>query len=250
MPYQGDYSTIVRMYDGDYAKLRTPSGDVDFYVEEAKRCGGPVAEFGCGSGRILIPTVLAGIEAVGVDSSEAMLAQARANHEGLQLHLGDMRDCDLGRRFKLVTIPFRALSHVEEADDHIRVFENMRRHLDSDGRLIFDVFHPSYKHLSEPQENVLGIEREEDGKQIRRYHTSVPSHATQSIAVIMRWEVEDASGAIEEFSESFSMRYFFRYELEHALVRAGLAVETIWGRFDRTPFVDGSPEMIFVCRSA
>lgn len=249
MPYRGEYSTIVRMYDGDYAKLRTPCGDVDFYVEEAKRCGGPVVEFGCGSGRILIPTVLAGIEAVGVDSSAAMLAQARANHEGLELHLGDMRDYDLGRKFKLVTIPFRALSHVEEADDHLRVFENMRRHLDADGRFVFDVFQPSYKHLSEPARDFLGIEREEDGKKIRRYHTSVPHAETQILDVTMRWEVEDASGEIEEFSESFTMRYFFRFELEHALARAGLEVEALWGDFDRSPFGEGSPDMIFVCRN-
>ena len=31
------YETIARTYDGDYAVHRTPSGDVDFYVEEAER---------------------------------------------------------------------------------------------------------------------------------------------------------------------------------------------------------------------
>ena len=30
-------------------------GDVQFYIEEAQKAGAPVLEFGCGTGRILIP---------------------------------------------------------------------------------------------------------------------------------------------------------------------------------------------------
>ena len=72
-----DYDSVIAgMYDADYAAARTVSGDVDFYVEEAKRSGGPVAEFACGTGRVLIPTAQAGIEIVGVDASHDMLARA------------------------------------------------------------------------------------------------------------------------------------------------------------------------------
>ena len=37
---ENPYGRIAEMYDGDYAELRAPSGDIDFYVEEAKRSGG------------------------------------------------------------------------------------------------------------------------------------------------------------------------------------------------------------------
>jgi hypothetical protein len=40
------------MYDADSAALRTPSGDVAFYVEAARAAGGPVPELGCGSGQL------------------------------------------------------------------------------------------------------------------------------------------------------------------------------------------------------
>lgn len=36
-------------------------GDVQFYVEEARKSGSPVLELGCGTGRILIPIAEAGI---------------------------------------------------------------------------------------------------------------------------------------------------------------------------------------------
>ena len=246
--YENAYGRIAEMYDGDYAHLRTPRGDVDFYVDEAKRAGGPVLEIGCGTGRILVPIADAGVAVAGLDFSEPMLAKAREKREGLDLHQGDMRDFDLGRTFKLVTIPFRALSHIDRAEDHIAVFRNVRRHLDADGRFIFDVFHPSYKHLAEDNEDVLGIERDEDGKKIRRYFSSFKHPARQMMDCSFRWEIEDADGGIETFSETFTMRWFFRFELEHALDRAGFDLEVVWGDFDRSPLADDSPELLFVAR--
>jgi SAM-dependent methyltransferase len=249
MPYEGE-SAIARFYDGDYAHFRTPSGDVAFYVEEALRSGGPVLEFGCGTGRVLVPTAAKGIEITGVDASEAMLAQLRARLPGADVRLGDMRDFDAGRTFPLVTIPFRPIAHVIAAEDHVRLFSNMRRHLAPGGRLVFDFFHPKLAMLAAPQPEKLGIDRVEGGKRIRRYWSAVPHVSRQVNDVTLRWEVEDADGRIERAETRFEMRWFYRFELEHVLARAGLAVEALYGNFDRSAFGDDSPEMIFVARGA
>jgi hypothetical protein len=42
------------------------------------------------------------------------------------------------------------------------------------------------------------------------------------------------------------MRYYFRYELEHLLARAGFEIAELLGDYDRSPFTDSSPEMIVV----
>jgi ubiquinone/menaquinone biosynthesis C-methylase UbiE len=53
--------------------------DIPFYVELARAAGGPVVELAVGTGRVAIPVAQAlGRPVVGVDSSPAMLAQARA----------------------------------------------------------------------------------------------------------------------------------------------------------------------------
>ena len=44
------------------------------------------------------------------------------------------------------------------------------------------------------------------------------------------------------------MRWFFHYELHHLLARCGLAVEAVYGDFDRSPFGENSREQIFVAR--
>ncbi len=244
--YDRPYGKIADMYDGDYELHRTPSGDVDFYVEEARKSAGPVLELGCGTGRVLVPTAEAGVDITGLDLSDTMLSKAREKRDGLTLHQGDMRDFDLGRRFRLITIPFRGLSHIDSADDHLRVFANVRKHLEDDGRFIFDVFQPSYKHLAENDKDALSFERVDGDTKIRRYFSTQKHPSIQMMDCEFRWEIEDASGAIEEFREAFTMRWFFRYELEHALARSGFFVETIWGNFDRSPLADDSKELIFV----
>jgi SAM-dependent methyltransferase len=249
MPYHGE-SAIARFYDGDYAHFRTPSGDVAFYVEEAVRSKGPVLELGCGTGRILVPTAAKGIAITGVDASEAMLSRLRAKLPEADVHLGDMRDFDAKRKFALVTIPFRAIAHVLDASDHVRVFANVRRHLAPRGRLVFDFFHPKLKYLAMPQPEKLDFERTEGGSRIRRFSRAVPHASRQVNDVTFRWEVEGADGRIEHTKTEFEMRWFYRFELEHILARAGLEVEALHGGFDRSPLGDESPEMIFVARAA
>jgi SAM-dependent methyltransferase len=250
MPYGDADSPIVRYYDGDYSHFRTPSGDVAFYVEEAVRSKGPVLELGCGTGRVLLPTAEKGVAITGVDASEAMLSRLREKLPDADVLVGDLRDFDLGRRFALVTIPFRPIAHILDAEDHVRVFANVRRHLAPEGRLVFDFFHPKLAFLHAPRPEKLDFERTEGDRRIRRYSSTRPHPSRQVNEVTLRWEVEDPRGAIERHETRFGMRWFYRFELEHVLARAGLAVEALYGDFDRSPLADDSPEMIFLARPA
>jgi ubiquinone/menaquinone biosynthesis C-methylase UbiE len=54
------------------------TADVPFYVELAREADGPLVELAVGSGRVGIPVAEAtGRRVVGIDTSPAMLAQAR-----------------------------------------------------------------------------------------------------------------------------------------------------------------------------
>jgi SAM-dependent methyltransferase len=55
----------------------------------------PVADLGCGPGRVTAHLQSLGLKAVGVDLSPAMVAVARAAHPGLQFHVGSMAALDL-----------------------------------------------------------------------------------------------------------------------------------------------------------
>ncbi|UQU61436.1 methyltransferase domain-containing protein [Couchioplanes caeruleus] len=57
--------------------------------------GGPVADVGCGPGRITDHLHRAGLDTFGVDLSPAMIEVARRDHPGLRFEVGSMTDLDL-----------------------------------------------------------------------------------------------------------------------------------------------------------
>ena len=147
---------MVSAYDvlgADYdAWCRSVTEDVGFYVGLAVAAG-RVLEVGVGSGRIAVPTAVAGAEVVGVDSSPVMLGLARraaaAAGVTLDLHRADMRRLPPLGRFPVVTVPFRALLHLAGDRERLEVLRGLRRVLEPDGTLAFDVFHPDRQDISE-----------------------------------------------------------------------------------------------------
>jgi ubiquinone/menaquinone biosynthesis C-methylase UbiE len=91
--------------------------DIPFYVDLACEAEGTLVELAVGSGRVAIPVAHeAGRPVIGIDSSPAMLQQARerAAAAGVDLDLreGDIRDLTLDEPAALIYCPFRALLHL------------------------------------------------------------------------------------------------------------------------------------------
>ncbi len=112
-------------------------------------------ELGVGTGRIAIPTALAGAHVIGVDSSAGMLAVCaeRAREAGvaerLDLRLGDLRRPPVDERVPLVTCPFRSYLHLRDDDERLEALRAARELLRPGGRLVFDVFTPSREDIEE-----------------------------------------------------------------------------------------------------
>src|SRR5688572_8084309 len=130
--------------------------DVGFYVEEARKARGAVVELGCGTGRILLPIARADCAIIGVDSSRRMLERCFAKlaaepatvQARVTLYEHDIRDFALGATFSLAIAPFRVVQQLITVDDQLRFLAAVHRHLPPAGRLIFDVFNPSFAALS------------------------------------------------------------------------------------------------------
>src|SRR5213078_1931472 len=107
------YDAIAELYDPWSASVVE---DVGFYLDEARRSGGPVVELGVGTGRIAVPIAADGIRVIGIDSSRGMLdvCARRAALSGVELDLrvGDLRDPPVHERVPLVICPFRSYLHL------------------------------------------------------------------------------------------------------------------------------------------
>jgi SAM-dependent methyltransferase len=257
------------LYDSFFADLydeaplvRNRLSDVAFYREEARVSGEPLLELGCGTGRITLAAAEEGQKVTGLDRSNQMLARAvkhRASfpaevQERVRFVHGDMSKFDIGEKFGLVIIPFRPFQHLLEVQQQLACLRCSRNHLLPEGRLILDVFHPDPERLHDPRflvETPLVEYAAQDGRavqiseRVRAYHQS-----RQQNEVEMIFLVNHPGGRSERLVFSWTLRYFFRYEVEHLLVRAGFTVESVYGNFDRSPLEDSSPEMIFIAKRA
>lgn len=257
-----DNPFIAEFYDSVVPYLGRQ--DVSFFVEMAQLSGGPVLELGCGTGRVLIPIAESGIEIVGLDASPLMLAvcrdkllrasqDVRSRVTGL-VH-GDMRDFELGRKFSLVTIPFRPFQHLLTVDDQMSCLANIRRHLADRGKLVLDIFNPSLPHLAD--ESYLQEHGEEpefvtpDGRKVvRRARIISRDYFNQITQNELIYDVTHPDAREERLVHRFPMRYLFKFEAEHLLARCGFGVETVYADYDKSPYGSKYPgELIFVAKA-
>jgi SAM-dependent methyltransferase len=204
--------------------------DVPFYVGLAVDTAGPLVELAVGSGRVAIPVALAtGRTVIGVDSSPAMLAQARAaaREAGVTLDLreGDMRDLALAEPAGLVYCPYRALFHLPTWADRRRVFEGVARSLRPGGRFAWNVF--AFDHRIAAR--VDG--RHQDAPVPHRVGFDIPDN---------RMDLTLDDGATS------SLWWATKNEWLGLLDVAGLALEALYGNFDRSPLTAESREYVFV----
>jgi SAM-dependent methyltransferase len=248
------YGTVSsRYYDAVYESLRGGSGDVEFYRRLARHCGGPVLELGCGTGRVLLPIAADGIECVGLDQSPRMfdVVQRKRLPSALRLVLARMQDFDLGgERFRLIFSAFRSMQHLYTVEDQLACLARVRRHLAPGGLFAFDVFAPNLERIAQAEEPETEEARfEEDGVEVRRYTAVSRDHPNQMMRVRMRYERRRGTEVLGNDVVEFRMRYFFRYEIEHLLARAGFDDVRVHGGFDERPYDYVSGETVVVARS-
>lgn len=248
---------VAQLYDQVILYRERP--DVDFFQQEALVSGGPVLEVGCGTGRVLLPTARSGISITGLDLSSHMLdvcrralqRESREVQERVTLVEGDMRDFDLGQKFNLITTPFRPFQHLLTVEDQLRCLASIRRHLAPDGVFILDIFNPSLTGITANNiDQEVGEEPEfttPEGIKVRRYNkTKARDHYRQILDVELIYYLTYPDGREERIVHAFQMRYLFRFEAEHLLVRAGFQVLDLFSDYHKNPYGALYPgELIF-----
>jgi len=249
---------VAEFYDVAYETHR--SKDIDFFTDYSRKSGGRTLELGCGTGRVLIPTAIAGCEITGLDLSPYMLARCRQEldnqprevKERVRLIQADMTAFDTSEKYSLVTIPFRPFQHLISVGEQKACLNCVSQHLVPGGSLIIDVFHPYPPRLVPDPTYTVEVEdlpetELPDGRKLRRTNRVAAFHRDQQYNdVELIYYVTHPGGKTERLVQAFPMRYFFRYEVEHLLNLCGLKVVDLFGDFDRSSFSGDSPEMIFV----
>jgi SAM-dependent methyltransferase len=233
------YDPFAEIYD-EWSEHMTE--DVAFYVDLAREAEGPIVELAVGNGRVAIPVAReTGRKVIGIDSSAAMLTQAReraaAAGVDLELRQGDMRDLELEEPAGLIYSPFRSLLHLPNWQDRRRVFERVAAALKPGGRFAWNAF--VFDPLTAAR--VSGeVQQHADGSRIWQ---RIDYDPTESRIDITAWVDRPGEG-----ERKISLWWVNRAEWEGQIEVAGLEVEALYGDFDRSPFDKESREFVWVAR--
>ncbi|HWX55876.1 MAG TPA: class I SAM-dependent methyltransferase [Verrucomicrobiae bacterium] len=252
------YALSAKYYDQAYAAM-TDLTDVPFYLDLAKRIGGPVLELACGTGRVLLPIARAGIAIHGVDNSAPMLVvlhknlarEAKDVRELVSVFEGDMRTFRANQKYALVTIPFRPLQHMYTVEDQVAALKTAAFHLEDDGVLAFNVFYPLFERLySGIGQEILEAEwTAGPGKVVQRYFRKESlDKINQNFSLTFIFRTWQNGKLIQEESEPLKMSYYTYPHLRALFLLAGLEIVEEYGSFARTPLDNDAQEMIFLLR--
>ncbi len=226
--------------------------DIPFWIDRATSVTGKVLELACGTGRVSLPLLEAGVRLTCVDYAPGMLFQFRQklSARGLScpIFCQDMAELDLKERFDLVFIPFHSFSEIMSARRQRRALRKIHAHLAERGRFICTLHNPVVRAASM------------DGtmRPIGEY----PLQDAQILRVSARMSV-DRTGRVasgEQIYERFSADkslidrrilpinfcLITTVEMESMLTESGYIMESLLGDYHRAEFDErNSPFMIF-----
>jgi SAM-dependent methyltransferase len=251
---------LAEYYDLEYASY---DEDLGFYVQYALAMDPaheyPLLELGCGTGRVAVALAEAGFRVTAVDVSPGMLdvcrasALARGVSDRVTAVQADMRD--LGNippgPYNLAYCAINTFAHLLTTEDQLAMLGAVRARLVQHGLLILDIT-PPLPHLMPPTDGdvmLQGTYPASDGALVHKTVAGWADPSTQTHLVTLFYDRETPDGTITRTSQTFTLRWAGRYEMELLLRVAGYTLEKLYGDYDLNEYGEDSERMIFVART-
>jgi SAM-dependent methyltransferase len=250
------YAALARYYDLENADF---TEDLDYWLQLADEAGDPILELGCGTGRVLLNLARRGHAVTGLDNSPEMLARLGAKLEAAsgrhlpappQIVQAALEDFELPLRYRLALMPFNTFMHLLTPSAQLGALERIRRHLGPGGLLALDVPNPGDAYAAQDQGVTLERTFADGDRTVQQFSSIAIDRAAQLAQITWIYDATDPAGSVRRTVVPLTLRYTFPAEMRLLLERSGLGLTHLYGDYDRSPFVDGSPRMLVLATAA
>lgn len=227
---------IADDYDDLYADLDT-SGAVQRLADLAE--GGPVLEFGIGTGRLALPLMERGIEVHGVEASDEMVAKLRTKPLGDRVRVidGDFCHVEAGADFALVVLAFNTIFALPDQQAQVRCFACAARHLRPGGRFVLEAWVPDIGAFRHNRAVRPRIQRA-DAISVEVAELDPVHQIMRTTQTVMR------NGSVRLYPANH--RYAWPAELDLMAQLAGMRLTDRWQDWKGAPFTENSRDHISV----
>jgi SAM-dependent methyltransferase len=247
-----------------WAENNITGPEIAFYLRMIDRYGQPALDAGCGTGRLLIPFLRAGLDVDGCDVSEDMLAycQQAAEREGFapRLYRQALQQLDVSRVYQTIVACGVFGVGVSRAQDFIAL-QRFHQHLAPGGVLVFDVVLPysdgelwplwqtnAQKRLPEAWAESIGTPPL-DGRDYQLHYRLVAVNSLeQQTTGEMRTLLFKDGHLLADDTYRLISNYYFPNEVRLLLEKAGFTVEAEKGDWMDTDVTADHQSIVFVAR--
>lgn len=233
---------------------------VPFYLGLAREASGAVAEFACGTGRLLIPIAREGIEVWGVESPGAMTArlgrrlmdEPEETRRFVKLVEADPAKVDLGREFALVFVAFGGLQLYLDDEALAAFLATLARHVAPGGVAAFDLIRPdgTARAQSGIMRHAWTMERRRFRETVSRFESLTVDESAGLLQLAVFLDTVDETGQIARRVVQQKLRYLQEDGVRSLLGGHGLEVEGLFGSAVGGPVDDSVDRMFVVARKA
>lgn len=199
--------------------------------------GARVLDLCCGMGRHSLAMSEAGYEVTGVDLSEVLLREARAQAgaDAVTWLRSDMRELPLMGGFDAVVNLFTSFGYFEEDEEQIKVLKEICRMLKPGGRFIIDFLNPAYV-----IRNLVPHSVREDGENLIDESRRIEEGYVKKDILL----ASKAGGPPRKYHER--VKLYTREQFCGMIAAAGLQLEAVHGGYDGEEYDEpSSSRMIF-----
>lgn len=221
--------------------------DLPFYTGITKDVKGKVLEIACGSGRIYLELLEAGVDIHGIDLSEKMLdglnKKAAAMNLEPKVSRADMRNFKLDETFEMIIIPARSFLHNITTDDQLSTLKCCRKHLADGGRLVMNLFYPNRYVMTANygKEKIREMDKPVEGMELVTWSGFV-NEPDQVIVSEFTWKQDGQ--VVSKFKTELA--YIYKREFEPLLRLAGFSSWQVYGGFEYQPLESINQEMVWI----
>jgi SAM-dependent methyltransferase len=213
----GNFKLYSQYYDLIY-KDKDYQAETDYICELIEKYasiqGNSLLDLGSGTGKHGQLLAKKGFRVTGIERSPEMVAIGnKQSNTNFVSYIGDITNFSLDNRFEVVTSLFHVVSYIGSNDDLSMLFENVHRHLKSDGLFIFDVWYSPAVYTLKPETRVKRIKSEKF--ELTRIAEPVIHYKKNMIDVKYHIFLKNlTTNKIDEIKEIHPMRHFSIPEIQ------------------------------------
>jgi SAM-dependent methyltransferase len=248
-----------------WAEHNIDGPEIAYFQSHIERNGQPALDSGCGTGRLLIPFLQAGLDVDGCDVSPDMLSLCReqADRESLRprLYQQALHELELPRVYQTIVVCGAWGLGVSRQQDFIAL-KRFYHHLKPGGVLLLD-HHLPYgdarawqfwqkemrNQLPEPWPDKIGKAPLEEGSEYELHSRIVAfDPLEQRVTREMRTVLWRDGQCMAEEDYTLYENFYFRNELHQMLEQAGFKIEAIQGDYTEEEATADHDVIVFIAR--